>query len=191
MRFVLTILLLAVLVASCKLDKPKNSLTVIEFGDFQCTACRRLALVHWPAVKAQFGDRVTLLYRHWPQRYHPHAYQAAVAAVCAGEQGHFSAIHDLFYREQALIGVVSFREFARRSGVPNVHAFDRCVAGPNAKAIVDTDIRAAEQSGGEGTPALLINGIRYRLRSDTTWLPRIIDSLLRGQPSDRDSAKPH
>jgi protein-disulfide isomerase len=173
-------------VASCaplsgdsRATPPTASVLVVEFADFQCPACRRFALNHWPSVQARFGDSVALVFRHWPQAYHPHAYGAAIAAVCAGQQGRFAHIHNLFYLEQEMIGRKSFLAFAAASGVQDLAAFAKCATGPEARAIVDADIGAARAIGGTGTPTLVINGVRHRLRADTTWLPRLVDSLLR------------
>jgi len=177
----IAIAMIGIAIAACGNDESARhqaSVSVVEFADFQCPACRRFALLHWPSVKARFGDAVELSFRHWPQSYHGYAYSAAIAAVCAGNQDRFVQIHDLFYLEQPAIGHKPFREFARESGVKDLQKFERCLGSSDARAIVDDDIRAALEVGGVGTPTLLIDGVKYRLRADTSWLPHLIDSLL-------------
>lgn len=65
------------------------AVTIVEFGDFECPACRQ---AH-PAVQfllSHFGQRVRFVFRHFPLReVHPHAELAAEAAEAAGAQGKF------------------------------------------------------------------------------------------------------
>jgi protein-disulfide isomerase len=83
------------------LGDPHAPVTVVEYGDFQCPTCKQAA----PSVKLlleRFESRVLFAYRHFPQEWiHPHAIQAAEAAECAGAQGHFWAMHDLLFANQA------------------------------------------------------------------------------------------
>src|SRR5262249_37573447 len=57
---------------------------IIEFSDFQCPFCQRARPTVDQVVKA-YGDRVRLVYRHYPLRNHPNARPAAEAAACAAE----------------------------------------------------------------------------------------------------------
>ncbi len=69
---------------------------MIEFSDFECSFCRRVA----PTIKAlqvKYGDKLSLEYRHFPLAFHPNAQKAAEASECAGEQGKFWEFHDKIF----------------------------------------------------------------------------------------------
>jgi protein-disulfide isomerase len=153
-------------------------LVVTEFGDFQCPACSRFALLHWPEVQRIFGDSVVLQFRHWPQPYHPFARDAAVASICAEAQGRFQQMHDLLFARQSAIGHASFESFAKETGVRDLPKFAKCLRSLAPRAVIDRDSRAAVAIGAVGTPTLVVEGVPYRLRADVTWLPRLIDSLM-------------
>jgi len=121
---------------------------------------------------------LSIEYRHWPQPYQAFAHDAAVAAVCAGEQGRFDQMHDLLYLKQAEFGVESFHPFATEIGIRDLRRFDACLRSSSARSVADADVRAAREIGGAGTPTLVIDGVVHRLRADTTWQPRPLDSLL-------------
>jgi len=46
------------------------AVTVLEFADFECPACRRLATGGLAGVKAEVGTDVAVVFRHWPLTYH-------------------------------------------------------------------------------------------------------------------------
>ncbi len=83
--------------------KPDATLTVIEFSDFQCPACRRHVLETQPVLDKKFVDtgKVRWVFKHRPLREHPWATAAAAAAECAADQGPFWPMHHLLYEKQA------------------------------------------------------------------------------------------
>lgn len=74
--------------------------TIIEFSDFQCPFCSRAN----PTVKkvlADYGDKVMLVYKHFPLvSIHPRAQKSAEAAECAKDQGKFWEFHDQLFDNQ-------------------------------------------------------------------------------------------
>ena len=78
---------------------PGAKVAVIEFSDFQCPACRKHALETQPALDEKFvtPGKVQWVFKNLPLRMHPQAAVAAVAAVCAGQQGKFWEMHDLLF----------------------------------------------------------------------------------------------
>ena len=136
--------------------------TVVVFSDFQCPACRMLA-ESLDSVQARHPGQVAVVYRHFPlTSVHPHAAAAARASECAGDQGRFDAFHHALFREQALLGIEPWRRFAAGAGVPDLDAFDRCVAGSAPDAAVLRDGEAGRRLGVTGTPTLLINDHRFQ-----------------------------
>lgn len=154
-------------------------LQVLVFSDMECSVCGWFATRGYPALKAAYGDLVALTYRHWPLDRHPDAYRAAVASECAASQGHFDGFHDAIFRQQRLIGIKAYAQFAIESGLTDTATFAACLRSPaSAVAIVEADIRAAEQVGGTGTPTILINGWRLPGGATSATLDSAAASLL-------------
>ena len=76
-----------------------STVTLTEYGDFQCPACGAYEpLVQ--SVEAAYGTRVRFIFRHFPLQQHPNARPAAMASEAAGAQGKFWEMHDLLYAKQ-------------------------------------------------------------------------------------------
>lgn len=73
--------------------------TIVEYSDFQCPYCSR----SYATVKqllSDYGDKVRLVYKHYPLSFHANAQKAAEAAECARDQGKFWEMHDLLFEKQ-------------------------------------------------------------------------------------------
>jgi len=139
--------------------KRGSTVTLIQFSDFQCPACRNLNLTLQALLEESEPD-VLVYYRHYPiTRIHPYARDAAVAAECAHLQGRFEAYHDILYERQDSISSDRLLHWAETAGIPDRRAFEDCVAGSSAVlARLRSDSVAATELQVRSTPTLLING---------------------------------
>jgi len=96
------------------LGAPGAAVTIVEYGDFECPTCKQTA----PLLKhllERFAGAVRLVYRHFPlEEVHPHALLAAEASECAAGQGHFWAMHDLLFDNQAHLKAKQLAAYAER-----------------------------------------------------------------------------
>jgi protein-disulfide isomerase len=140
---------------------PDNApVTMVVFSDFQCPACRLLA-THVKALQAEFPQQLAIIHRHSPLSIHPFAIAAARASECAAQQERFAAFHDALFVDQADIGLASWNRFAVNAGIPDLVAFDQCMAASAPSRALHADTLAARELKVVGTPTLLINGLRY------------------------------
>jgi Thioredoxin len=66
---------------------------IVEFTDYECSYCIRFSQSVLPGIKAQLSD-VRYVSLNYPlTRIHPRATGAAIAAICAGEQGKLEELH--------------------------------------------------------------------------------------------------
>src|ERR1022692_3265467 len=79
------------------------AVTVVAYCDFECPYCGRA----YPLIKqlqARLGDRLRIVFRHFPLTHkHPLAQQAAEATEAADAQGQFWAMHDLLFENQEVL----------------------------------------------------------------------------------------
>jgi protein-disulfide isomerase len=79
---------------------PAASLTLVEYGDYECPDCGRLFEIIRD-LQQTLGQRLRIVYRHYPlSGIHPQAQAAAEAAEAAGAQDRFWEMHDLLFRNQ-------------------------------------------------------------------------------------------
>ena len=134
------------------------SITVIEFGDFECPYCGRAE----PVVRDLLADTdVRYVWRHLPLTdVHPQAQLAAEAAEAAAAQDAFWPMHDLLLARQDNLRLVDLLRYAEELGLDldrfrddlKRHAHDTRIA---------QDVESADLSGVSGTPTFFINGQRH------------------------------
>jgi protein-disulfide isomerase len=129
---------------------------IVEFSDFQCPFCLRAHPTVDEVLKT-YGDRVRFVYRHYPLPGHPNARPAAEAAECAAEQGKFWPYHDKLFATQSRLSDADLKQSAAELGM-DASKFNACVDSHKYAAKVDTDLRAGQEAGVDGTPAFFING---------------------------------
>jgi protein-disulfide isomerase len=130
-------------------------ITIIEFSDYECPFCKRAE----PTVKKvleTYGDKVRLVYRHYPLEFHATARPAAEASACAAAQGKFWEYHDKLFASSELSDA-TLKKIAGEVGLDQAK-FDECFAKKQFKADIDKDVADASSVGVTGTPAFFING---------------------------------
>ena len=139
---------------------PKDALvTIIEFSDFQCPFCAKVADPLKDAMDS-YGDDVRLLFKHFPLTGHQQAGPAARAAWAAHQQGKFWEMHDLLFANQRTLGDEDLAKFGTKLGLDA--ARDEADRKSDAsRSAVDADQSAGQKGGASGTPYFLVNGHPY------------------------------
>jgi protein-disulfide isomerase len=128
--------------------------TIVEFSDFGCPYCARAAQT-LDKVMETYGDRVRLVYRHYPLQ--PDSQRVAEAAACAAELGAFWQFHDLLFANQGEFGDESLKDYASRAGLDE-QAFVSCLESGRAATVVEQDAADGDGAGVNGTPSFFVNG---------------------------------
>jgi len=116
---------------------PNGSITVVEFADFQCPACREAAFHLRPALY-EFRHDIQLHFMNFPldktvndglsRQVHIHAGAAARAGICAAQQGDFWTYHDGLFKSQTSLGTSLYQKLAEEQNF-DMASFDACRHG--------------------------------------------------------------
>ena len=132
--------------------------TIIEYADFGCPACRAW---HDSGIRerviANYGDRVRFEWRDFPV-ITPYSPKAAEAGQCALDQGQdqFWAFHDQAYAFGD-IRIPALKSYAQQVGLDTAE-FNACLDSGRHRATVENDLNQARSSRLRGTPSFVING---------------------------------
>lgn len=157
----------ASLASATPFPKPTNlpaglSVTVEEFGDYQCPPCGRLH----PELKSlehEYGNRLNFVFRNLPlTRIHKNALIAAQAAEAARLQQRFVEMHDRLYERQTEWAEEAnprptFIRYAGELGL-DADQFDRDIDSAAVQKRLADDQKRAESMGVQGTPTVFIEG---------------------------------
>ncbi|MFJ4466018.1 Na+/H+ antiporter NhaA [Streptomyces sp. NPDC089424] len=150
------------------------SVTVVEYGDFECPYCGRAEPV-MRRLLADAGD-VGYVWRHLPLNdVHPHAQLAAQAAEAAAGQGAFWPMHDALLAHQGELRLQELLRHAEDLGL-DTERFQRDLRSHAAVARVAEDVESADLSGVAGTPTFFVNGRLHRGPYDLASLSEAVRS---------------
>lgn len=130
--------------------------TIVEFSDFQCPYCGRVAPTLKRLLESHPGQ-LRLVFRDYPLPIHPHAAKAAEAAACAREQGRFWEMHDrLFANQQALLPA-ELKRHAAELGL-DAAGFAECLDSGRMASVWQKGLQDGARYGVSSTPAFFVNG---------------------------------
>lgn len=137
--------------------------TIMEFGDYQCPACQAFALQVKPQLDLAYitTGQAKLVFHDFPLDGHPHAFLAARAARCAGDQDRYHDYHDAVFRTQQRWSSMRnatghFRELAAELGL-DTGAFRACLESDRHADVVTANRQLGERLRVGGTPTIFVH----------------------------------
>lgn len=136
------------------------SMTLVEYGDYECPACGA-AYPLTEALVEELGDDLRFVFRHFPlANMHPHAEHAAEATEAAGVQGHYWEMHAVLFPNQDALEDKDLVRYAASLDL-NLQQFIYALTGEKYAAKIHADFHSGARSGVNGTPTFFVNDIRY------------------------------
>ena len=145
---------------------PAAKVTISEFGDLQCPACKQFSETVVPELVAKDGPvgagDAQLEFQNFVI-IGEQSFDAAKAALAASEQGRYWQFVEIFYANQGIenSGYVT-DEFltgvAEAAGVTDIDAWNTSRADPKWDATIADTESAAIEAGFTGTPSVLVAG---------------------------------
>jgi Na+/H+ antiporter NhaA len=157
---------------------PDASLTLVEYGDYECPFCSR-ATGSIDEVRAHFGEDLRYVWRHLPlERVHPRAFDAARAAEAAGLQGKYFEMGIQLFEHQDDLEWSDIYRYAVAIGC-DIERFDHDVRVDPSKVLhrVQDDAQDAELMDLNSTPTFFVNGKRHKGPWDSASLIRTLEAV--------------
>jgi protein-disulfide isomerase len=145
------------------LGSANATITMIEFGDYQCFYCNHFFHNTEPDIVKNYIDtgKVKMYFKDFTI-IGQDSVTAANAAHCAQEQGKFWEYHDALYNNWAgentgWASTTNLEQFAKQIGL-NQDQFDQCMAQARYIPIIRNSVSDANNLGLTGTPDFFIIG---------------------------------
>jgi len=152
-------------------------LTIINYSDFQCSACAQFALL-LDKIQKKHPQDIRIIYRHFPLlTVNDKALLSAQAAEAAGLQGKFWEMHDILFSKQEEWSKLKPPEFpawavdqAAALGLDEAR-FEADLGTPEIASIPQKGWNNAMKIKIQGVPLILINGEILK------WQPTLLNNL--------------
>jgi predicted DsbA family dithiol-disulfide isomerase len=133
--------------------------TIVEYSDFQCPYCAKgSTLVH--DLKKKYGKKINVVFKNFPLDFHRQAKTAAMAGLCANEQGtqYFWKLHDHMFENQNNLKPEDLESAVEKINGLNKSDFSKCLKENKYLAQVEMDINSGKEVGVKSTPTFFVNG---------------------------------
>ncbi len=150
-----------------KLGRTDAPILIEEFSDPECPACAQIS----PQLEQLVKDNPTLArmeYYHFPLSYHEHAFIAAEAAECAGDQGKFWEYLGTIFENQSSLSEDYLYKVADSLEL-NRETFDVCLNDHHHKKKILSHMAEGSRRRLPGTPTIFVNGQMVRWTDAETF----------------------
>lgn len=160
---------------------PDGKVTLVEFLDFECEACK----AYFPVVeqlRKEYAGKVTFVARYFPIAGHFNAERAARAVEASAGQGKFEAMYQRMYESQTQWAEKQvpadevFRGYAKELGL-DMTAWNKAYDDPATLARVKKDAADGQALGVQGTPTFFLNGEKIEPKSNDEFKAAIDAAL--------------
>lgn len=160
---------------------PKEApVTIVEFADFSCPYCEE-SYAGLKNIQNKYSGRVRIVYRDYP--LHTNSIFLALSARCAGEQGKFWEMHDVFFENQDKFNLsqeelnIAIPALAETLGL-NIEQFKNCLGTQKYFSQIEQDYNDGNYLQIKGTPTWFINNKQFTGVMSADDLQSIVEGLL-------------
>lgn len=160
---------------------PKGDATLVEFFDYNCPYCKRMAPI---VTQAEIADpQLRIVYKEFPI-LGPDSLFAAKAALAANKQGKYVAFHRALYEARGHVNESKVMEVAKKVGLD----LARLKADMQASEIsnhLEQNINLAQSLGINGTPGFAIGEHVFAGATDLKTLQATIAAARKSASTSR------
>ncbi len=147
------------------LGDPQAPVVVEIFEDFQCPACARYTESVESVIVDEYvaSGQVYYVFHQYPFIGRESA-QAAIASLCAADQGRFWDYHDILFANQTGENVGAYLDqrliaFAESLGM-DMSAFRSCFSSDQHEQTIQAEFQRGTELGVSGTPSVFVNEVQ-------------------------------
>ncbi len=153
-------------IADHVLGKTDSKVVLVEYGDFQCPACKS-AHPNITAIVEEYSDQIAFVFRNFPlSTIHANARAGAGAVEAAGLQGKYWEMNNYLYDNQdawsSLTGserTDAFVSYAETLGLDTAK-FTTDLASSEINQKISFDQALGKKVGVDSTPSFFLNGTK-------------------------------
>jgi protein-disulfide isomerase len=141
-------------------NQTAQTVEILKYSDFSCPACQSYVPME-EQLKSEYGDMVTITYKHFPLNGFQFSRLAAHSAEAAREQGKFQEMHDLIFANQAEWSRGNARELFESYAVQlelDMEQFREDVESDKIATRVESDREEGIRRTVTSTPTFFVNG---------------------------------
>jgi protein-disulfide isomerase len=158
---------------------PDTTVTLIEYGEFECPDCGRAYHLVKQLLEREPGA-FRFVFRHFARDdVHPFSERSAEAAEAAGSQGRFWEMHDFLFEHQHELEHEDLARHASELGL-DVDRFRAEMASHAHLATVRGQLDSGRADGVTGTPTFFLNGEKLPGPYDLARLSSALRDAARG-----------
>jgi len=143
------------------LGNPSASITILEWGDYQCTYCHRFHQSTFDTIKEDYVQtgKAKIIFKDFPLNG-PDSILAAEAAYCANDQEKYWQYHDELYKNwggenTGWVTRWSLNAFGTTVGL-DLEKFNQCLDDHKYKEKVNALYQFGKEIGIDATPSFLV-----------------------------------
>jgi protein-disulfide isomerase len=174
----------AVEVKDFTLGSPDAKVKIAEYASFTCSHCANFHETVFKSLKTDYIDTGKVQFTAKEVYFDRYGLWAAMIARCGGDMKYFG-ISDILFTTQSewpasddpTVVVENLKKIGRTAGMEDT-AMDVCMKdSATAQAMIDHSEKGMTADEVQGTPTLMINGVKHS-NMDYTELKAIIDAEL-------------
>lgn len=164
-----------------KVGSDSAKVTLVEFGDYQCPACKAYEQT-LSQVKEAYKKDLLFVFKHYPLPGHKNAFPAALAAEAAARQNKFWEYHGLLYENQEEWASLpnpqeKFIEYAGELELDTTQ-FEKDLGDKKLGDIINAQKDEGGKVGVNATPTFYLNGKYLEVSNTFESFKKAIDTAL-------------
>jgi len=149
---------------------------IVEFFDYECPYCKEMEMVLKKLIN-KYKGKVSLIRYNFPLPGHKYSYDAAVASLCASNQGKYESFHEILIREKTFDG--RWDSLAVLAEIQDILSFRKCLLDKDARNRIQNEINIAKRFNIQSVPTIVINGYMIQGMISEEQLDKLIQKLMK------------
>ncbi len=135
-------------------------ITIVEYADFQCPACR-MAYQSLTAFKKKYQGKVQFYFKNMPLSFHKEAMPASryLEAIRLQSPEKAFKFYEYVFQHQGEMAAKDFLKTAARHSGADLKRLEKDLQSEAVKSTIAEDMREFEEFGFTGTPVVIVNGV--------------------------------